>query len=163
MIGLMAHLGEAGAAITMLHLAMVVDTEEAMEVMEEEMAGVMEEAEEAMVITRTTKMTIREEMVGVGEEVVVAEGKAVDKAEAMEVAMNPNVGVKGEVEGRKTTMLHSPLNLTSHLQAALINQTIPIQNSQPALNAKLILYASSQQSSKLSLLHAPAFQIVKTQ
>ena len=163
MIGLMARLGEVGAAITMVHRAMVVDMAEAMGVMEEEMVGEMEEAEEVMVITRTTKMTIREETVGVGEEAVVEEDKAVDKVEVMEVAMNLNVGVKGEAEVRKTTMLHNPLNLTSHLQAALINQTILILNSQLALNAKLILYVSSQQSSKLSLLPALAFQIVKTQ
>ena len=145
----MAHLGEAGVVIMMPHLAMGEDTVEAMVAMEEEMAGEMEVAEEAMVITRKTKMTSREEMVGAGEEAVVAGDKVVDKVEAMEVPMSLNVVVKGEVKVRKTTMLHSQHNLISHLQAALLNQTI--QNLQLVLNAKLILYASSQQSSKLSL------------
>jgi hypothetical protein len=160
MIGLMARQGEA-TAVMMRHQAMVVGKEEAMAgVMAVVMAGVMEEEEvkeEAIIITRTTKMTIRVEMLEGEEEV------AVEEAEVMEVAINPNVEVKGEVEVKKTNILHSPLNMTSHLLVALTKQAILIQLSQPVLNATLILYASSQQSSKLSLLHALVGQIVKTQ
>ena len=149
MTGLMAHLAEA-----LTDLLQMGDTEEVME-------GAMEVAEagEGMAIRMVIKIIFKVEMQGAEEEEAGVEDKAEDKVGEMVDQMSLNEVVEEEeVKERKISMLLSQLNLISLHQTAQISKEILTPNLPLVLSVILTLYASSQQSLELSLLHALAFQ-----